>query len=210
MQVAEQRLKLPAYGKALIDNRRRGFHPLYVDVLYGDDWREAATRAKLEAAVFVKDGRNARPYEDRWLKEVGAPMLALRPREYAPGVYDFRCVAGCAVRLFDTVGAADDVDVDPAAVYPAQRTLRWGLFYDVVRELALFAASVALHVGMSDLGEDMAQYAIGVRHWDAEARRMVWPRWWSDEIEVRRGQRQFNWIGAAGYAASGRSAQAGA
>lgn len=208
--MAEQRLKLPAYGKALLDNRRRGFHPLYVDVLYGDDWREASTRAKLESAVFVRDGREARPYEYRWLREVGSPMLALRPREYGPGVYDFRCVAGTAVRVFDLAGAADDVDVDAAAVYPAQRTVRWGIFYDLIFELAQWAASVALHAGMGEAGEDMAQYAHGVRHWDADARRMVWPRWWSDEIEARRGQRQFNWIGAAGYAAAGRSAQAGA
>ena len=33
------RLKLPAYGKQLLNERRLGNHPLVVHVIFGDDWR---------------------------------------------------------------------------------------------------------------------------------------------------------------------------
>jgi hypothetical protein len=203
-------LKRPAYAKALLDNRRRGFHPLRVDVIYGDDWREAATRAKLEQAVFVKDGLAARPYEDRWLNEVGVPMIALRPREFGPGVFDFRCIVNCAVRVWDQHGASRVCEIDESVQgLVGPRVTRWGVFYDLIAELATWAAAVSVHEAMpaADVpGEDMAQYAQGMRYVDRETRQWCWPRWWSDEIEGNRGKREFYWLGDAGYRAE-RSTQ---
>jgi len=60
------RLKLPAYAKALTDNRRRGFHPLEVDVWYGDDWKIPKQIAEAEQKLFVVRGREARPYSFEW------------------------------------------------------------------------------------------------------------------------------------------------
>ncbi len=193
---------MPAYGKALLNNRHRGFHPLNVDVLYGDDWREASTRMALEKKVFVKDGLHARPYEARWLKEVGVPMLALRPREFAPGVFDFRVVTGCMVALRDGAGGAADFDVDESVTGLGQRFTRWGIFYDLVAELAAYAADVTVFDAQWPEGQLMSSFAFSIRHRDSATRRMCWPRWWSDEIEEKRGRREFHWYGAAGYAAS--------
>lgn len=197
------RLKRPAYAHALLDNRRRGFHPLHVDVLYGDDWREASTRMALEKKVYVRDGANARPYEARWLSEVGNPMLALRPREFAPGMFDFSAVTGSKVLLRDGVGGAADFDIDESVDGLGQRVTRWGIFYDLVAELAAFAAEVTLFDAYWPEGQDMSSYAYEMRHWDGEARRFCWPRWWSDELEKKHGRREFIWIGAAAWRAAG-------
>ncbi len=193
------RLKRPAYARAMLDNRRRGFHPLHVDVLYGDDWREASTRMALEKKVFVKDGLAARPYQARWLAEVGNPMLALRPREYAPGVFDFSAVTGCKVLLQDLADGAADFAVDESVSDLGQRFTRWGIFYDLVAELAAFAAEVTVFDAYWPKGQDMSSYAYSVRHWDGEARQFRWPRWWSDELEKKHGRREFIWIGAAAW-----------
>jgi hypothetical protein len=196
------KLKVPAFGKNLIYNCRRGFLPLHVDVLYGDDWREAFTRRDLEKKVFVRDGLSARPYEDRWLKEVGAPMLALRPREFAPGLFDFRCVVGSMVRVFDLEWGLADYDQDDAG-----DVVRWGLFYDLIAEIAVYAAGITVHAAVGAAAVmDMARYAQELRDRAMFAGRAAWPRWWSDEIEGNRGKREFYWLGDAGYHAE-RSAQ---
>jgi hypothetical protein len=62
-------VKLPAYGRALVDARRAGNHPERVAFVFGDDWR------------------------------VPQPRLALRPEDYERGKFDLRPVAGVPVDL---------------------------------------------------------------------------------------------------------------
>lgn len=62
-------MKLPAYGRALVDARRAGNHPERVAFVFGDDWRAPQ------------------------------PRLALRPDDYERGKYDLRPVAGVPVDL---------------------------------------------------------------------------------------------------------------
>lgn len=65
------RLKLPAYGRELLQQREAGQHPARVVVIYGDDWRP--------------------PNEQDRRVCVGS--------DYAPGVYDWSLLAGLPVTL---------------------------------------------------------------------------------------------------------------
>lgn len=132
-----RRRQLPAYARALIDNRRRGFHPLLVQVLYGDDWIEPQIQARWARDLFVREGARARPYTLEWSREIGHPAIAIRPRDYAVGRYDFACVAGCSVTVVDQANGTGDYDTDAAGA-----VTRWGLFYELLGELADFAAIV--------------------------------------------------------------------
>lgn len=75
------RRKLPAYGKALMLERRQGRHPREVTLVYGDDWHAG-----------------------------DAPRICIRPLEYAPGRYSFAMCAGCRVVVLDQQLAAWDCD----------------------------------------------------------------------------------------------------
>ncbi len=77
---------LPAFGQRLMKRRFAGWHPLYVSVVYGEDW-----------SVFNEEPFTA---ETAW--------LAVRPRDYKPGTIDFRCLAGAAVTVFDQERAAGE------------------------------------------------------------------------------------------------------
>src|SRR3990167_6513354 len=81
------RLKLPPYGKALLDRRRGGDHPLSVNLVYGDRWRE-----------------------------VEPPRVALDPKDYAPGRYDFHMLAGLRVMIHDQLAGGWEMD---ASILPA-------------------------------------------------------------------------------------------
>ena len=70
-------MKLPAYGKRLLDERRAGKHPLEVTLVYGDDWYVG----KL-------------------------PRICIKPDEFEPAKYDFRMLAGLRVNVFDEFGLA--------------------------------------------------------------------------------------------------------
>jgi len=75
------RLKLPAYGKNLLLERRNGRHALEVALVYGDRWRE-------------------RTY----------PRVCIMPDQYEPGIYDFRMLAGVRVAVLDQLMAFEDLD----------------------------------------------------------------------------------------------------
>lgn len=78
------RLKLPAYGKQLLLDRRAGKHPLTVTLVYGDRWYE---------------GKN--------------PKICIKPEDYQPGQYDFRVVAGVQVIVIDQLVGASECDEKP-------------------------------------------------------------------------------------------------
>jgi hypothetical protein len=191
-------LRPPAYGKALLDNRRRGFHPLWVELYYGDDWKAAGERAMMEKRAFVRLGAAARPYDIAWQHAIGHPMLAIRPREYAPGIYDFRCVTGVQVLMIDGCEAA--LDVESVEAHRATRAFdlaftRWGLFYDLLAELSQWAAYVQFEApwGLTDA----AMAAHDASALNKEQRRFEWPRWWSDALQKKHVQRLETWLAAA-------------
>lgn len=62
--------RLPAYGKALLAQRRAGVHPASVRLVFGDDWRGVA-----------------------------APRVCVKPGEYRPGVFDWGMLSGLEVRV---------------------------------------------------------------------------------------------------------------
>jgi hypothetical protein len=71
------RRKLPAYGKALLDARRGGWHPHAVSLIYGNNWRgEAPDQAP----------------------------LCIKPEEFELDLYDWRLVAGLHVTVVDQDG----------------------------------------------------------------------------------------------------------
>lgn len=70
-------MKLPAYGKRLLEQRRNGSHPTAVRVIYGDDW-------------YVPEG---------------VTRLAVKPGEALE--LDWRCVTGIPVELVCQVDQKD-------------------------------------------------------------------------------------------------------
>jgi hypothetical protein len=81
---AKPRLKLPAYGKQLLNARRLGQHPLVVHVIYGEEWRPGERcGAECEGAEH--------------------PRLAVRPSEFQPWTIDWHVVTGCKVVVFESM-----------------------------------------------------------------------------------------------------------
>jgi hypothetical protein len=101
-------VKLPAYGRALMNRRYAGWHPLYVRVIYGEDWE------------LIRDD---------WFTDIHA-YVAVRPSDYQPGRFDWRCAAGSAVTVFDQAKAAGEIGLDNGAEEG------WGKFYYLLRELS--------------------------------------------------------------------------
>lgn len=183
------RLKLPAFARALVENRRRGFHPLNVTLLYGDNWRTPSLQAKAEREAVQVHQRE--PYAPQWLQEFGDPMIAIEPRDYAPGVYDLRCVAGCVVRAIDALNAAADFDLSAR---------RWGRFYELLGELSEFAAEVKVSP-LETYAHDLAW-----EHRVFDAGRYMWPVWWSDQRQREHDRRFVIWLGDRERAVLGRAA----
>jgi hypothetical protein len=155
-----------------------------VEVLYSDRWAEGSMRAQLEREALVL---GCTPYDTAWLLTIGNPMVALEPRDYAPGVYDFRMLAGCRVTILDPLRAAADFDA------PANR---WGAFYDLAAEVAVYAAVVEVASG-DDAPFWLDEWGRAHSRVDPDTRTRVWPRWWSDAQQRQHEQRQKIWIADA-------------
>lgn len=178
--MAEQtRRKLPAFGAALRDRRRRGDHPPCVHLIYGYKWR-AAPSCGVYAAIIP-----------------GAhPELALKPEDYAPGVYDFGVVAGLQVCVFDQVGEAAYHE-DPLFGPARAQFIR---FWQLVGELAAVAADVEIHKapGLLDVVATWSAFELAAwrrRHYlDAGvAVNDGWPSWWSAQTEEANAKRRQKW-----------------
>lgn len=65
------RLKLPAYGKKLLEARRAGNHPLDVNLCFGSLWRC-----------------------------VPEPKVAVMPSDFVPGIYNWTVLTGLCVTVF--------------------------------------------------------------------------------------------------------------
>ena len=95
------RMKLPAYAKRLLDDRRAGLHPLDVNLVFGDRWADVP-----EIKVCIK------------------------PEDYAVGVFDFHVLAGLKVTIHAQVSIEGDADplfdlVGEVAAAQALVVIRW-------------------------------------------------------------------------------------
>ena len=135
-------MKLPAFGKSLLAARQKGDHPAVIQVIFGEDWTPARD---------------------------DAPLLAVKPAQFAPGIYDWRCVAGVPVDLHHR--AAMPEHWDRAAIgFLASELAEW---------------SPAVNIFFSDGGVDgVVGFAFSCR---IGAR---WPAWWSARLEHEYGERQ--------------------
>ena len=135
-------MKLPAFGKPLLASRQQDQHPEVIQVIYGEDWTPAR--------------------ED-------APLLAVKPDQFAPGIYDWRCVAGVPVELHHR--AAMPLDWARAGVCL------------LAAELAVWSPVVNIH--FSDGRRD--HVSLLARACRVSGR---WPVWWSEALEFDYGRRQ--------------------
>lgn len=140
--------KLPAYARALLEARRRGEHPEVVNLCYGDRWRA-----------------------------VSAPSIAIDPKEYEPGKYDFHVLAGLKVVVVDQLAGGFEIDetVSPPV---------FGKFFDLLREVAAFDTWIVIEwpQNIEPRHQDACDVAWTWRRRDPAAGKVVWPAWWSEEI----------------------------
>lgn len=171
---APARLKLPAYGKTLLNARRADHHPLCVHVIFGRDWK-----AETHCAWSHLPGVH--------------PLLCVHPAEYTPGQYDFRAVTAINVALFDQDALAAEYAADG---YPSLRD--FGRLYDLAGELARWAAYVEIHSPIwprADYAETLAYLGRDYRHCKDPDKNHGWPHWWSAEIQSAHERRGFAWLG---------------
>lgn len=142
---APAKKRMPAYGKALLERRRAGDHPLTVNVVLGNAW---------------------------W--KVKEPKICVKPEDYAPGVFDWRVVAG--VRALVVANDAFRAGGDAAKVG------------DLLGELADHAAVVDLWCG------DGAAVSADVYAW-GERKLGKWPEWWNAERDRRMIAGRNAWFG---------------
>ena len=160
-------LKLPAYGKALLNARRLGEHPPVVHVIYGEEW-----------------GRGERCGEG--CDGATHPRLAVKPSEFQPWTIDWRVVTGCLVAVFDSredcfnggkrfyemVGEIGRF-AGPVHIYRWQETGRAGGVSTTGYGLAFCASVVAAQVARAN---------------------GAWPGWWPIETERLNGERRERWF----------------
>ena len=169
------RLKLPAYGKALINERRQGRHPAVVHVVFAEafgsgEWCERCPRSGEEAKA-------------RGLH----PRLHVRPEEFAPFTIDWTVVTGCMVAVFDGREWIGDKH--------ARR------FYELLGELGRFAGPVQVYRLEPDPPVRGEVVSSSWRFcWDAAGLAAStfkesgkWPFYWPAETEARNAPRRRTW-----------------
>jgi hypothetical protein len=162
---AAERLTPPAFAKSLLALRMAGFHPLMVNVQFGNDW--APVKAYADRAREAQ-ARKVPAFSAAWRELAGDPWIAVSPRQYLPGEVDFRVVAGSMVTLHDPEGAL------------AQWQPEFGTVYDLVAELSRWAVThVQPAAGEAISASMLAQSFVE----DLSVRPVRWPRWWSDQQE---------------------------
>lgn len=164
------RRQLPPFGRGLLQARRQGRHPHEVWVVYGEDWRGAQR-----------------------------PFLAVRPRQFVPGRFDWRMVAGVKVVLIDRAAAVAGCNVE---------TGEFGDFFELAGELVDARAYVEVrHVrDRAWVDEDLGMLAWACRR--AEGGRMNWPCWWSDARAALQSAACDGWLADLGRSVSVQSSGA--
>ena len=105
-------MKFPSYGARLMEDRRTGRHPLAIHVVLAN--------------------RFERGLQCDWFCDGSHPELVVTASEFSPGVFDWRCVTGSLVTIFDRANVAK---------------LEADTFIALFREIALFAGPVWCETG---------------------------------------------------------------
>jgi hypothetical protein len=173
------RLKLPTYGKALLQERNAGHHPLCAHLIIG---------------------RNSRlPLDCAW-QAAGEvhPQLEIKPEQCAAGVFDWTLLCGLNVVIFDRSGRALEFN-DP----DREHRTYWGHgpFYFMVGEIALYSAEIEIRTPWWDRSFSAHEIAASVRApgWARMTAKQNhgWPGWWSEEIENLNAKQRQIWCRAA-------------
>jgi hypothetical protein len=135
-------VKLPAFGKSLLAARFQGGHPELIQVIYGEDWAPE---------------RN------------DCPLLAVKADQFAPGLFDWRCVAGVPVLLVNRSEMPRDW-ARAGVCFLAGELAQWSPYVE-------FCFSDGTGGMVSTLA-----YCCRVAG--------RWPAWWSERLEADYGRRQ--------------------
>lgn len=174
------RLKLPAYGKSLINERRQGRHPRVVHVHYSESFGCSAqcefcatTPARSAGATPPRQGGEPFP---PW-----HPAVQVSPAEFRPFAFDWTVVTGCMVAVFDW----------RHDIFERARA-----FYELVGELGRFAGPVQVY-RLERVNDAVSQFAF---QWDAgcfaseaHGKEGRWPFWWPPETEALNAPRRRRW-----------------
>lgn len=183
--LASQRLGMPAWAKSLIALRMAGRHPMFVNVLVGNDW--SRPREYWDKVRF--GSRKLEPFSAGWRKVYGDPWVVLGSGMLVQRSFDVRCVAGCVVFLHHESLAASREPLDEAEP-----------LFDLVKALGEQCACIYLEPAID--GCVTASGLAGVLRLGL----YQWPRWWSDELDREHGRKQREWDRA--FAAFSRAAAA--
>jgi len=180
------RSKLPAYAHSLLSLRMAGLDPLYAMLVFSKDWALAKDYAERARAARQ---RKLAAFSPEWVKAAGWPVVALSPRDYAPGVYDFRVFAGVCVTVKDIDLGWHDVEG------PQGRRTRWGPLYFLLGDLAQWAGYVKVELPDVPTTYSASLLAFCECSGNPETRRYdQWPAWWSQTLEEGHGQRSHQWF----------------
>ena len=177
-------LKLPAYANSLLSLRMAGFQPLYATLVYSHDWALAKAYAQRARATHAQ---KIPAFSLEWAATAGWPVLALNPRDYAPGCYDFRVFTAISVTVQDLDLGWQELEG------PQGRRTRVGALYFLLGELARWAAHVDVQSPDLAMKQSAAQTARCERSWNAETGEHIWPAWWSQAIDEEHGKRSEQW-----------------
>lgn len=149
---------------------------------YGKQLLAARRSGKHPAVVVVVYGQD-------WSVPGVWARLAVKPKA-ALGL-DWHCVAGVGVQVLDRSTAAED-DYDAQG----NRELFF-LLGEIARHAACITVQTPEPLFMHQTGRGQAPadlLAWCARRWDGAARRMLWPAWWSEEIEKINERNRNQWL----------------
>jgi hypothetical protein len=182
--------RVPAFGARVYKNRCLGRHPLFIKLLYGDDWREAFLHQRLAKTIPPK----IEPYTRKWVAVAGWPVTVVSPREYERGSFDLRIYAGVDVEVIDQAGGLEVELVDGGK--------QFGKCFDLLCELAAIAASVRARGVHERDSWDVDTIAFTYRYYDHRVSSYVDPPWWTADLKREYEQRKQRHLGdLVGYAA---------
>ena len=181
-------MRPPAFGQQLMKRRFAGNHPLRVALTIGDDW-----------SAFAKE-----PF----LHDLAC--IALLPRDAIyPEQFDFRCVAGAAVTVFDQVGAAGEIDAPTGNPHEAVRAP----FFDLLHRIAEWSGPLEFVTAATIYARESRKPPFRVMAWRyahdcklADPGR-AWPWWWPESLDKKHGEKINAWCATAsgrGGASAGR------
>lgn len=116
-------MRLPAYGRPLLEARRAGDHPARVLFVFGDYWKAESPH----------------------------PKLALKPGDYAPRRFDFRLVAGVPVDVLERSDGALHQGT-PKYLWLAGELARWACEVTLRVPYALYRGQAESDRTVTDAG----------------------------------------------------------